>query len=220
VTGFAAQDERMTTSATQTDPRPVFATTLDTAADVIAAVRPNQITDPTPCDDFDVQALLGHLTGVLRMAAAVGRGDNPFALPEDAPAAADGWLERFRANRAEVEAAWADGAALGRPSPLPWASESGAAALLGYVNEVTVHTWDLATATGQRPAWNPDVLAVAAEDIGTGLPAENRSAAFAEFRKGLPPEMASGPDPFRDAVPVADDAPLIDRIVAWSGRRP
>jgi hypothetical protein len=36
----------------------------------------------------------------------------------------------------------------------------------------------------------------------------------------MPPEHREPTDPFADAVPVPDDAPLIDRLVAWNGRRP
>lgn len=209
-----------TTTDTATDPRPIFASALETARNVIAAVRLDQLDGRTPCTDMNVRDLLGHLTGVLATVAAVGRGEDIFAVAAQAPAADDAWLDRFDANRAELEAAWENGEALDRPTLVPWASESGAFALVVYVNEVTVHTWDLAAATGQQPAWDTAVLEMAAPENGFPLPAENRAALFAEFTKHLPAEYANEPDPFLDAVPVPDDAPLIDRIVAWSGRRP
>jgi hypothetical protein len=51
------------------------------------------------------------------------------------------------------------------------------------------------------------------------LPGEHRAEIFAEVRDqmGLP---ADTPDAFAAAVPVPDDAPAIDRLVAWNGRRP
>lgn len=66
----------------------------------------------------------------------------------------------------------------------------------------------------------PAVLEMAAPGNGFALPAENRAALFAEFTTHLPPEAANQPDPFVDAVPAPDDAPLTYRIVAWSGRCP
>jgi hypothetical protein len=33
-------------------------------------------------------------------------------------------------------------------------------------------------------------------------------------------ELRNFADPFADAVPVPEDAPLIDRLVAWNGRWP
>ena len=39
-----------------------------------------------------------------------------------------------------------------------------------YTNEVTLHTWDLATATGQQPRWDPQVLQVSFDSIVPMLP--------------------------------------------------
>ena len=58
-------------------------------------------------------------------------------------------------------------------------------------------------------------LRVAAPDI---LPAEDRRELFEQI------SAAAGLDevavPFAEAVPTADDAPAIDRLVAWYGRDP
>ena len=57
--------------------------------------------------------------------------------------------------------------------------------------------------------------ALAARQI---LPAENRRALYDEISaaRGLD-EVAA---PFGEAVPISDDAPAIDRLVAWNGRNP
>jgi uncharacterized protein (TIGR03086 family) len=203
---------------TTTDPRPQFATALATATKTVTAVRPDQLSNPTPCSEFDVRALLGHLVNVFDRITAIGQGENPFALAprEDTE---DGWRRAWDEAAAALEATCADDAALDRPSPLPWAPGTGADALTSYVSELTVHTWDVAQATGQDPAWDDDVLAMVAASIG-GMPATGRSAIFAPIKATLPPHLAALPDPFVDAVPVAEDAPLIDRIVAWYGRQP
>ena len=41
---------------------------------------------------------------------------------------------------------------------LPWQQGTGADILCGYLSELTVHTWDVAAATGQEPAWDGEVL--------------------------------------------------------------
>ena len=187
------------------DPRPLFASAASTACDVVGRVRPDHLTGPTPCADFDVRALLAHLIAVFRRVAAVGRSEDPFTVPHlvtDVPN--DGWAVAARDATAEVEDVWADPAVLTRQLRLPFGVLPGAAALTTYAGEVTTHTWDLAVATGQDPTWDPRVLSVTLAAIRRALPAEGRGAEV----------------PFGPAVPVADDAPAIDRLVAWQGRDP
>ena len=45
---------------------------------------------------------------------------------------------------------WADDALLDLTVELPWATLSGTEVLASYTGELTLHTWDLATATGQQ----------------------------------------------------------------------
>jgi uncharacterized protein (TIGR03086 family) len=201
------------------DPRTAFADAVALGTAVIGRVGPSQLGNPTPCTDFDVRGLLDHLVLVLRRVAAIGRGDDPFGPPVFASVEADGWQHAWLAAGREVQDAWADDAALRRIVRLPWSQDTGARTLVAYLNEVTVHTWDLATATGQRPAWDPKVVGLAFDGIRF-LPAHGRAAIFDEVRATLPPERRNFADPFADAVPVDDDAPLIDRLVAWNGRRP
>jgi uncharacterized protein (TIGR03086 family) len=76
-----------------------------------------------------------------------------------------------------------------------------AVAMVG-LTEVVIHGWDLARATGQPYDVEPDI-------------AEAVLANVAEFAAQGPVEGLFGA-----AVPVADDAPILDRIVALSGRDP
>ncbi len=99
----------------------------------------------------------------------------------------------------------------------PWIPGSGADVLASYLSELTVHTWDLAMATGQQPDWDDGVVdaALASRDF---LPAEDRRALFEEVSAAMGLDEVA--IPFAEAVPVADDAPAIDRLVAWNGRAP
>ena len=164
--------------------------------------------------------LIGHLVGVLNRVTLMGRGENPFQAADKVTGLADdAWLVAWADASQRVTEAWADDASLVRVVHLPWAQESGALTLASYCNEITVHTWDLATATGQHPAWDDEVVATAWDSF-RGMPGEGRAEMFAEVKAGMPEEYRSSPDPWSDAVPVADDAPLIDRLVAWNGRQP
>lgn len=207
----------MTTSTSTTDPRPILDRAIATCGAVIAGVRPAQLTEPTPCTDMDVRALLAHLIGVLDRVAALGNGENPFAV-SDTPVADDRWPDAWREAGRRTADAWSDDAVLERPMALPWIAGSGAEVLASYFSELTVHTWDLATATGQQPDWDDAVVAAAFDAARRILPAENRRALYEQV------SAARGFDevavPFAEAVPISDDAPAIDRLVAWNGRDP
>ena len=207
--------------ALDTDPRPLFAAAVATATAVIGAVRADQLDDPSPCTEYTVRDVIGHLVGVLPRVAAMGRALDPMSVDVDDVQATDaGLLAAWNAAAADAQAAWTDDAALRRTIVLPWASDLGAVALLGYASEITVHTWDVATATGQSPAWNDDVVGRALDLMRSWLPGENRAAIFAAVRENMGPEAASSPDPFAEVVRTPADAPLIDQLVAWNGRRP
>lgn len=126
----------------------------------------------------------------LRRVAALGRGNDPFGPGVLAPVHGD-VTGAWLAAAHDAEVAWADDAVV---------EASGAATLVAHLNEVTVHTWGLVIATGQGPAWDPLVLSLAFDGIRF-LSAEHRGGRL------------------RRPLPVSDDAPLIDRLVAWNGRQ-
>lgn len=208
------------TTPTVIDPRPAFAGSLALTRAAVAAVRPDQLANPTPCGTFSVAELLGHLLFALDRAARVGRNENPFAGPEHLEPDDGDWVGAWDRLEALAVAAWVDDATLTRPTPLPWAAESGALALRSYVAELIVHTWDLAQGTEQRPAWDDDIVALSLAVMRQILPAEGRREMFEAIRATMPEEARAMPDPYDAAVPVAADAALIDQLVAHVGRRP
>lgn len=199
-----------------TDPRAVLDGAIATGGIVVAGVRAEQLGDPTPCTDMNVRTLLAHLVGVLDRIGALGNGTDPFAVietPTDDDRWADAWTEAAR----RAAEAWSDDAVFERSMALPWITGSGAEVLASYVSELTVHTWDLATATGQHPVWD-DTVVTAALEARQVLPAKNRRALFEEISAAMGLDEVAVP--FAEAVAIADDAPAIDRLVAWNGRDP
>lgn len=188
------------------DPRATFGRAVALGRAVVGAVRPDQLTGATPCPEFDVRTLLGHLVTVLRRVAVMGEGGHPLTVPFVTDVPGDDFAAAWRDAANDVASAWTDDATLARTITLPWTSMTGAEALEIYANEVTVHTWDLAVATGQRPAWDDAVVRVAAAAFARELPED-----AAELRAIAP---------FAPPVPVAAEAPAIDRLVAANGRRP
>ena len=204
-----------------TDPRPLFTAAVDIAAPVIAGVRKDQLDLCSPCVDFNVKELLDHLVFVLHRVAALGRGEEAFAAGSlgDAVVEHADWAGDWRARAADVEAAWSDDALLERTVVLPWATMTGAETLGTYVAEITTHTWDLATATGQHPAWDDVVCRLALDTMHRELPMVDRTPMWEAFRTTMPANFQFDA-PFANAVAVGTDAPLIDQLVAWTGRQP
>lgn len=186
------------------DPRPLFAAAVDQAERQVAAVRPDELSNSTPCADYDVRALLGHMISVLHKLARVGAGRDARDVADVIDGIDTDWAGTFTRARGEVERVWADDAVLDRMVTLPWATLPGRAAVDAYTHEFTVHSWDLAHATGRLSDLDPD-LAVRALD------------AFATF---APPETRGGQGKFGPVVQVSDDADVYTRLAAYLGRQP
>jgi uncharacterized protein (TIGR03086 family) len=187
------------------DPRPLFARSLDQTEKQVAAVRPDELSNRTPCADYDVRALLGHVVAVLHKIARVGAGADVRGAPDVIDGIDDdGWAGAVTLARGEVERVWANDETLDRMITLPWATLPGRTVLDAYTHEFTVHSWDLAHATDRLAGLDPE-LAVQALDA---------------FPKFAPPEARSGEGQFGPVVPVPDDADVYTRLAAYLGRRP
>ncbi|MGC7096852.1 TIGR03086 family metal-binding protein [Amycolatopsis lurida] len=195
----------MTTTRTVHDPRPLFARALEQTARQIAAVRPGELGNRTPCAGYDVRALLGHLIAVLHKLVRVSSGGDARDLPDVVDGIADDrWGSAFSEARGEVERAWADPAMLDRLVTLPWATLPGRVALDAYTHEFTAHSWDLAQATGRLDDLEPDLAVQALE----------------AFTKFAPPEERSEQGPFGPIVEVSENADVYTRLAAYLGRQP
>jgi uncharacterized protein (TIGR03086 family) len=212
----------MSTTLQPHDPRHTFATAVSIAGAAIAAVQPEQLGNPTPCPAHDTRAMVGHMVAVLGRVEALGSGStDPFALPvviTDVPD--DQWRHAWADAAAKAQAAWADPSLLDKMMTLPWAELPGAGVMAMYTSELSVHTWDLAKATGQQPNWDETALATSLAAMRQGLPDDDRVGQFEAARAQMPEQFRDWSAPFASAVIVPDDAPLIDQLVAWTGRDP
>lgn len=163
-----------------------------------AEVSPDDLARPTPCADWDVRALLDHLVAGQSGLVAVLAGDAPDwserdRLGDDPAAAVD------RALDAAFEAFSQPGAVDATSEKLPGLRIVDFAAA-----DAVVHGWDLATALGRPLDPPPDDVVRAVHDRWSGGAAET-GRSYGAF----------GPE-----VPVADDRPLVDRLVGALGRDP
>lgn len=171
-------------------------------------VREDRLADPTPCPDLAVRNLLGHLTGLavaFRDAARKDLGPTTDTSPEaSVPDIGPGWREQLAAALGELAEAWRD--------PQAWTgmTRAGGIDLPGEVagavvaDELVIHGWDLARATGQE--YTPDPAALRAAHGLLAAAAEEE----AERDQGM----------FGPVVAVPADAPLLERAVGLSGRDP
>lgn len=130
-------------------------------AGLMDTVRPAQWPDPTPCTEFDVRALLEHLSCHPAKIAATAGGADPRQLPAradiDENRPGEDYLKRAMAALAER----ADDTMLTRGVTAPWGPAPGGLALGGYLMETVAHGWDLAVSTGQHAEADPDLVAKA-----------------------------------------------------------
>lgn len=169
-------------------------------AALIDSLNPAQLDGPTPCPEWTVGDLVAHLIAGNLKYIEIARGTDwsrgaPHVELDEDPAA------MYRQTSDAMLAAWERPGALERETPLPAGRGPAEKALYLHLGETLVHGWDLATATGQTPAFDVDVV----------------EASLAQFRSWLPPQRPPG-TPYADATPVADDAPPLDRLAAFLGR--
>ena len=110
---------------------------VDDATRIIDAVQDDQLGLPTPCPDFTVGQLIGHLAEGAEMFAAAADG----LAPEASPAwkvAADHLLTAFTRP-----------GALDGTVTVPYAELPGEVAVHHALGEIAIHTTDIARATGQ-----------------------------------------------------------------------
>jgi uncharacterized protein (TIGR03086 family) len=189
---------------TTTDPRTTLLQAVDQVLALVGLVTAADLDRPTPCDEFDVRHLLGHLLGGLGRIAHVAGGGQLHDVPTMVlDVADDAWAGRCAVAAGSLRAAWADDAVLDRVLHPPFGDVPGRGAAMAYVGELTTHAWDLASAIGRRDALDEGLGAVAADVARRFIPDEQR-----------------GVIPFGPVVPVADGAAPYDRLVAWVGRDP
>jgi uncharacterized protein (TIGR03086 family) len=176
-------------------------------AAIITNIGEEQLAEETPCERVNVADMLTHVHGlVIAFRDAAAKINGPTT---STPASADGselpsdWRFSIHHRLAELAEAWR--------APEAWQGETMAggirmpAEVCGSVvnNELVLHGWDLAVATGQPYA----------------VAAENLEASW-EFVLNTPDNPDARAGLFGPRLPIADDAPLFDRTLAYAGRDP
>jgi len=174
------------------------------AARTVANTDSSQLGLPTPCTEWDVQALLNHLilwTSYSLEARAHGESVGQDLMDRDF-AAEPGFAADYRAQLDAALAAWSDPAVWQQSLNVMGSATPAADVAALNLAEMVLHGWDLAAATGQRyqvgdPAASAALQAVAAN-----------AELFRQY-KG-----------FAEPVEVPETGSALDRVLALSGRDP
>lgn len=125
---------------------------FDALAWVIAlteATTPEQLTNATPCAEFNVRALIGHLIGTAHRGLGTAEGISTHEIPHVVTDVPDAQLATTYAVLADrLRAAWAHLRSHDQVRA-PWGPCTAHAAARGFTIETVTHGWDLAIATDQ-----------------------------------------------------------------------
>ena len=177
-----------------------MATLLDNVTD-------DQLSAPTPCPDYRLGDLIDHIGGLALAFTAAATKDPSMgeqAPSGDAARLEPGWRTRITDQLTALAEAWR--------APEAWQgmTRAGGIDLPGdvagrvAVDELVLHGWDVARATGQSFEVDPAALQACLEFV-TAMSTEDQ-----ESRDGL----------FGPIVEVPADRPLLERVLGLSGRNP
>jgi uncharacterized protein (TIGR03086 family) len=147
----------------------------------------------TPCDEWDVRALMNHMLDTEQYFAGRARGED-VSRPSPTPPQllGDDPVADFQRARDDILSTFGQEGVVERTGP---------SLGIAFCDQL-LHGWDLARATGQDAAM-PDGLAAVAYDMIHGMMGEGQ-------RGGA----------FKPEVPVPEDASAQDRLLGFTGRNP
>ena len=153
--------------------------------------------------------MLDHVGGLAVAFAAAAAKD--LGSVTATPPAPDGdrlgtaWRTEIPRALTALAQAWTDPAAWQGMTQVGGVTLPGEIAGQVALDEVVLHAWDLARGTGQPYQQDPATLEACLAAMTGMYPPDDL-----DTRKGI----------FEPPVPVPDDAPLVNRVVAYSGRDP
>ena len=166
----------------------------------IASVQPDEWSRSTPCDEWDVRALVNHIVGGIHMVTygLTGREIGPEFYGDYL---ADDPVKAHRTAIDEMATVFRnDAGLLERSLTMPWGPCRGSYLAEMFMADDLVHAWDLGWALGRIV--EPDPMIV------------ERARVFAEHY--VPSRR--GPGMFSEAVALAHPGSPIEQLAAYVGR--
>jgi uncharacterized protein (TIGR03086 family) len=177
--------------------------------DLVSSVPDDLLDAPTPCPEYTLGDLVEHVGGAASAftgAAAKDLGDATSQGPSgDSSRLSDDWRNRIPRDLAALADAWRDPDAWTGMTKAGGVDLPGEVAGLVALDELVIHGWDVARATGQ-----PYEVDAASVEAVHGFVAQFSEPGMEEARAGL----------FGPVVEVPENAPLLDRVIGLTGRDP
>ena len=186
---------------------PDLTPTTEMLARVVTDIGDHQLGAPTPCRGATVADLLDHIDGfcVAFAAAAAKDLDAGSQAPRaDGSRLGAGWRTRIPGRLARLAVAWHDDRAWQGMTRVAGVDLPGEIAGRVAMDEVVVHGWDIAVATGHDYACEPEPL----------------QAAYEFVQSAVARDPNGSPGLFGPPVTVPDSAPQLDRLLGLTGRNP
>jgi uncharacterized protein (TIGR03086 family) len=177
-------------------------------AGVLALVPDDALDRPTPCDGLTLGQLVGHVIGFAEVFTLSARKElGPMTATPPRPDDADlapGWQQRAGEHLAALGEAWQADDAWDGMTQAGGVDLPGGVAGRVVLDELVVHGWDVASATGQP--FEPDAGHLSEVE-----------AMVKQLRGDNPGEI---PGLFGPAVAVPANATPLERVLGLTGRDP
>ncbi|MEE2056794.1 TIGR03086 family metal-binding protein [Rhodococcus artemisiae] len=163
-----------------------------------------RITDwsaPTPDTEWTVADLVRHMVDEQRWVAPILEGRTLADAEATLEPIRDDLAAEWHRYAEKATAAW-EATPLDANVHLSYGTVTCLEYLKQQVGDIAVHTWDLARAVGGGDRLNPGLV----------------DAVWSELE--LQRDMLASSGLFAPPVPIADDAPVQDRLIALTGRDP
>lgn len=139
----------------------LHARALDATGRLVAAVRPDQLGNDTPCAGWDVRALLNHVVSGNWWAQELAGGKTIADVGDrlDGDVLGADPVAAYDASAVAAAAAFRAPGAMEAPCAVSYGPVPGAVYVGHRFIDVLIHGWDLAKGTGQDTALDPELVA-------------------------------------------------------------
>lgn len=184
------------------NPIELYEAARDYMVPIIGGVKASQLTDSTPCSEWNVQQLINHILKVAGWAHSILTGGPAVDdLSVNDPLPDEGAPEAFGTNTDRVLAVIKASGMLEKVVSTPFGDMPAGNFLMFPFGDILIHKWDLAKATGQ--------------DISM-----DSSMAQVVYRAWAPVLEGMRAPAFGPAVPVRPTASDRDKLLGLTGRTP